>query len=274
MPLQFTVPQYDEAVTNSRGLYAGAHEKQIRNLVYGHSTPTKTLTKSVFTVSGNKIEVKEYNRLQVKEWLHKSRKGNRKKSEEPTERRKDNLHRARVALTRLVHCNSTQNTRFVTLTYAENLTDREQAYADFREMLAKLASAGINPSNVVVDEYQERGAVHFHLIFFSLPYFRNEIFQKLYWPHGFVRIKKLHNPDHAASYLTKYFTKEQKETHLRLYSCTHHLKRPAVLYDAYQQARFVEKILCGQYTFNVSKVYTNPYTGAEVLYYTFLPLQT
>lgn len=103
--------------------------------------------------------------------------------------------------------------RWVTLTYAENMTDTKKLYKDFDKFIKRFRYY-CNKNNYGDVEYinaiepQGRGAWHCHLLFIfegKAPYISNADLKDL-WSHGFVKIKKLDDVDNVGAYLTSYLT--------------------------------------------------------------------
>jgi hypothetical protein len=99
---------------------------------------------------------------------------------------------------------------WVTLTYAENMTDTVRLYKDFKKFNMRLQTY-CEQNNLPYYEYivcaepQARGAWHIHGLFI----FPNKVFiPKLdlerVWGHGFVSIKRPDNADNLGLYLTAY----------------------------------------------------------------------
>lgn len=240
----------------------------------GAANPYKTVFTAKFIVSGNKIEIAHHNKLCSKEWIHKSRpRPYVVQRQEPIERRADNIHRAKQKLHRLTNANLTRNSRFITLTIAENVTDRQKALQMFKKHVAKVEKAGLPYEYVATLETQERGAWHFHLLVFSFPYFKNETFQKLFWPHGFVKIKKLRDPTKGANYLAKYITKETvTDAYLRTYTCSQGLQQPKEIYDTRDQWTILMGLRGKHYCYTESKEYTSKFNKEyKTTYYELLP---
>ncbi len=61
---------------------------------------------------------------------------------------------------------------FMTLTYPSNMTDGERGKHHLRAFLERIRRKFPTASGIWRIEYQERGAVHFHLLFFSLPFWK------------------------------------------------------------------------------------------------------
>ena len=101
---------------------------------------------------------------------------------------------------------------WITLTYAENMTDTIQLYADFVKFNKRFQTYCKNngygkAEYIVMMEPQARGAWHCHLLYlFDLvkaPYIANKTLSDI-WGHGYVKIKKLDNVDNVGAYLTAY----------------------------------------------------------------------
>lgn len=97
--------------------------------------------------------------------------------------------------------------RWVTLTYAENMTDTERLYADFKKFNMRLKYYLKRPYEYIVAmEPQGRGAWHAHLVLIfkdKAPYIPNEDMARV-WGHGFTTTKKLDDVDNVGAYLTAY----------------------------------------------------------------------
>jgi hypothetical protein len=101
--------------------------------------------------------------------------------------------------------------RWVTLTYAENMTDSKRLYADFKKFNMRMRYY-LNQKNkgnyeyIVAMEPQGRGAWHCHVVMIfegQAPFIPNkELFE--IWGHGFVTIKQLDDVDNVGAYLTAY----------------------------------------------------------------------
>jgi hypothetical protein len=103
-----------------------------------------------------------------------------------------------------------KNELFLTLTYAENMTDPKKLYDDVRKFIMRLKyrfkdETTIDYINVV--EPQQRGAWHCHVLlrFNDLKniFVPNQEMAAL-WGHGFVTIKSMKNVDNIGAYLSAY----------------------------------------------------------------------
>lgn len=100
--------------------------------------------------------------------------------------------------------------RFVTLTYAENMTDTKKLYTDLKAFIQRLRYHfnKYKIEYIICIEPQERGAWHAHILFIfdsKPPFIPNEKLREL-WGKGFVSISKVDGIDDLGLYLTSYLT--------------------------------------------------------------------
>lgn len=113
----------------------------------------------------------------------------------------------------LVNTNVTQssNVRWVTLTYADNMTDPKRLYVDFVAFWKRFKryckrNGFRDPEYISVQEPQARGAWHVHAFFIwdgRAPFVPNADLAKL-WGQGFVSVKALNNCDNVGAYFSAY----------------------------------------------------------------------
>lgn len=126
----------------------------------------------------------------------------------------DNLLRTFKKIRALVNANCTDVERlhWVTLTYAENMTDTERLYSDINAFWCRFKryckKHGYTvPEYIMVIEPQGRGAWHAHaLLIWNIkrPFIPNQEFADL-WGQGFVNIKGVpHDCDNIGAYLSAY----------------------------------------------------------------------
>ena len=124
------------------------------------------------------------------------------------------IRRTLAHIRNLVNTNVTEpdNVRWVTLTYAENMTDTKRLYRDYEKFWKKFLywckRNGISkPEYINVIEPQGRGAWHCHVFFIwdeKAPYIpNNEVLQPM-WGHGFTKIKALTDVDNVGAYFSAY----------------------------------------------------------------------
>ena len=129
--------------------------------------------------------------------------------------RRDNIKSLRETikrLRRLINANfeGVDNELFITLTYAENMTDYKRLYGDFKKFYQKLKRKykDIEFRYISVIEPQERGAWHIHLLLKALNrdylFIDNDSVISELWGHGFTKTKRLNVVDNVGAYLTAY----------------------------------------------------------------------
>ena len=144
---------------------------------------------------------------------------------------------------------------FITLTYDDNISDREVFRKDFENFIKKFRRRYGECEYIKPVEYQGRGAIHCHLIiiFEKAPTvsITNENIVKC-WKHGSVDVGTTESPEATAKYLTNFpfeynesnedldywfKTKKQKKServsfyapHEKLYSCSKGIKHPETI---------------------------------------------
>lgn len=78
--------------------------------------------------------------------------------------RRDNAMRSKLSLERLIKANADIFKTFITLTFAENVTDIDKANMKFNTWRTRIKRDNKEFKYICVPEYQKRGAVHYHLI--------------------------------------------------------------------------------------------------------------
>lgn len=96
--------------------------------------------------------------------------------------------------------------KWITLTYAENMTDTKRLYLDFKNFIKRFKYKYGKIEYIVACEPQNRGAWHCHCIIIfdrKAPYIPNKDIESL-WGLGFTKTNKLDNIDNIGAYLTAY----------------------------------------------------------------------
>lgn len=154
-------------------------------------------------------------------------------------RMKSNI-RARNEVRRLVLSNFDKNSKFMTLTFRENLQDLDEANRCFKLFLQSvnryLASRDKqNMKYIAVVEFQKRGAIHYHVICDLKGFPANRLWG--FWKNatgsydGGVDIKRITHVDNVGAYVTKYMVKDLEKADERLigkkcYQRSKNLERP------------------------------------------------
>ena len=123
-----------------------------------------------------------------------------------------------------------KNELFLTLTYAENMTDPKKLYDDLRKFIMRLKyrfeeESTIDYINVV--EPQGRGAWHCHVLlrFNELEniFIPNQEMAEI-WGHGYVTLKSMKNVDNIGAYLSAYLADIELKDGNALHAMTHGLE--------------------------------------------------
>ena len=132
--------------------------------------------------------------------------------EKHSEKRTDNtqeLLRTFATIRALVNtnCKEPRRIRWITLTYAENMTDTKRLHDDFRKFWQRFKRRWGKAEYIAVIEPQGRGAWHVHLIAIwpdVAPYVPKQELAKC-WRHGFVKVNAVtDNCDNLGAYLSAY----------------------------------------------------------------------
>jgi len=96
----------------------------------------------------------------------------REQSEQTTPRQKKNIKRSIMGLRRLIQANLSPTSRplLITLTYAENMQEYQQAREDLESFISNLRFSFPLLRYVAVAEYQKRGAIHYHTLIWGIPF--------------------------------------------------------------------------------------------------------
>lgn len=173
------------------------------------------------------------------------RKGNANVETDKQKNRRQVLNAARNNIIRLVNSNK-DLLSFITLTYAENMKDLSQSKADLHKCINKIQRNIPDFKYLYVLEYQERGAIHYHMlcnypIDFECaksdrrkPQCQKEAenrFMMDYWPYGFVDIRDLHREGNTnvGLYVSTYIVKSLQDVNMngyRVYGYSRNLNKP------------------------------------------------
>jgi hypothetical protein len=171
--------------------------------------------------------------------------------------RKGNVMRAARNLRRIINTNvgMYKNNRggyykpvFVTLNFGRLLTVIKDGNNEFTLFIKRLnyylyGDKKARLKYVAVLEFQKRGALHYHCIFFNLPYISNvsNVIGDL-WKQGFIKINAIDKIQSVGSYVVKYMTKEVIDERLlgfKIYQASQGLFKPVVITDFYKVAELL-----------------------------------
>ena len=203
---------------------------------------TITQFKRRMIVAGNVIEIYEYEKPICKGFAkRKVGRGNslHTSQEVKAHNREKTAQRARAVVRRTANANP-QLKKFLTLTYAENMTDLTKARMDLDKFVKRVKTRYKEFQYIAVVEFQTRGAIHFHLLC-NLPFVDvNDL--ATVWRYGFIKINKIDNVDNVGAYITKYMTKENLDNRLigrKCYSMSKDLNKA----DIYTKEEDIEEVL-------------------------------
>lgn len=203
------------------------------------------------------------------------------KSESYEENREKVINRAKRDLRRLINSNVNQygdeiTPKFVTLTFEENITDVRTANYEFTKFIKRLNYRMFGEKKAilkysVVPEFQKRGAVHYHVVFYNLPYLKADLLSEI-WGNGFIKVNKLKNVDNIGAYVTKYMSKEASDERLegeKLHFSSRGLYKPVELNNV-EDKEIVESLEGSLLLSNLKffSQFSNDYLG-NVDYYQF-----
>ncbi|PLX69963.1 MAG: Rep protein [Denitrovibrio sp.] len=190
-------------------------------------------------ISGNVIEYYSYGKTQYKG--KRGRSGRDKVAEacNKEKNRQVTLMRAKQAIMRTVNANigryGDATPKFVTLTFKDNLKELEIANNEFKKFKQRLQyKVKVDLAYICVPEFQKRGAVHYHVIFFNLIYIDAMSLREI-WRNGFIKINKIDNVVNVGVYVAKYLNKDKVDSRLvgkKCYFTSRGLYKSEVIEDA------------------------------------------
>lgn len=170
--------------------------------------------------------------------------------------RVNNQHKSRNQFRRLITANFDDKSKFITLTFKDNLKDVRTANKEFKKFIQKMRYRYGNFKYANVIQFQNRGAVHYHMMS-DLPYIPHEKLMKI-WGHGFVGINEINHVDNVGAYMMPYMSKDMNDTRLmgeKSYMTSKNLIRPVeILGDE------AEKLIKELDLENKKTVYNSHYT--------------
>jgi len=169
------------------------------------------------------------------------------------DRRLDNIFAVRQKIKRIVTANVTAwgfKPLFVTFTFAENVDDPQMANPLWTIYTKKLNDflykRGLSSAKYLsVVEFQKRGAVHYHTIYFNIPFIEDikVHFAKL-WDNGFIKIISIDHVQYVGAYICKYLQKGLVDERLRqrkAFFTSRKLLRPITIRDEYNCFDYLQK---------------------------------
>ncbi len=178
-----------------------------KNMAYTYDTKV--------VVSGKHSETYHYNKPVLRDYDKPPQKGGKDNKikelnifEQEAIKKKQiqySINRTKTSIRRLVNSNPHLN-KFMTLTFADNITDLTQANYLFNQFIKRISYRYGEFEYLAVPEFQKRGAVHYHLLC-NLPYIEMDALEYI-WGHGMVNIRKTNEVNNLGAYMSKYLGKE------------------------------------------------------------------
>lgn len=204
----------------------------IRPLEYKIQLPHIVPCNQTALICGNVIELTKYERplLCGQNAKHIGRSVSASQEDKKVNRNKV-LTRARHNVRQLANANPDCN-KFLTLTFAENLTDIDEANYLFKKFMGRLKYAfpSLKLKYIAVSEFQKRGAVHYHLLC-NLPYIDVKKLNEI-WGNGYIKLNKIDDVNNVGAYITKYMQKDFDDPRLigkKCYMTSRNLNKPTKL---------------------------------------------
>ncbi|WP_243153487.1 rolling circle replication-associated protein [Senegalia massiliensis] len=123
----------------------------------------------------------------------------------------------RWEIARIIDCNFDNDTKFMTLTFRDNIKDVSYTNKELKKFIKRLnynlyKTKKHHLKYLAVWEKQKRGAIHYHIIFFDFPYIEAIKLEQI-WSQGFIKINKIDvdSKDNRGRYVSKYFSKDIDE---------------------------------------------------------------
>lgn len=234
-------------------------------------------------ISGDIFEIYEYEKpiFEGYEKLEKEKLQGRSSTASMDEKVLNRLrvqNRARRDLKRLINANAGRHfdaetgelysSKFLTFTFADNVTDLDQANGEWKKFRLRLEyRLKKKLEYVVVVEFQKRGAVHYHAVFFNLPWVPAKVISEV-WGQGFIKINRIEEVDNIGAYVSKYMGKNVEDDKLigeKCYFSSRGLFKPLELTDK----ESVEKAAVELRDYQVYETtFKNEYVG-QVIYRQF-----
>jgi hypothetical protein len=180
--------------------------------------------------------------------------------------------RARNTIRRLALSNFSNKSKFLTLTFRENIDDFDRANKMFKAFVRKMKKEQNDFKYLAVIEFQERGSIHYHMLC-NMKYMRaNKI--REHWhsvvgkDNGNIDIQRITHVDNIGAYVVKYMTKSDADERLigkKMYQRSRGMDEPKELVGA--QAEYIMAQLEKEGKKIVySSSYENKQTGNKIEY--------
>lgn len=174
--------------------------------------------------------------------------------------------RARNTIRRLALANFSNKSKFITLTFKENIDDLTLANKFFKAFVRKMKRKQKDFKYLAVIEFQKRGAIHYHMLC-NMDYMKAKEIETM-WGQGFIKINRITHVDNIGAYVVKYMTKEDADERLvgkKMYERSRGMDEPKELVGAQAEYIMAQLEKEGKKIVYSSK-YENRQTGNNIEY--------
>jgi len=181
------------------------------------------------------------------------------KSEEG-KKQKSSINRARDNLILTIESNMTEYTKFLTLTFKENIHKRIEAFEKFKifKKQFKKEFGYLMPYVAITEPQLKRQkkydhkypTIHFHIVVFLDKYLPFKDLKNIWGKYGSLLIKKVDDAKNTGIYFAKYLTKELLDLNKKALTKSRNLKEPIT---EYSHERIIPKNYTYSNTYNVPK---------------------
>jgi len=158
------------------------------------------------------------------------------------------LNRVRSMIYRIVQGNLEQKHKsvFFTLTFAKGKKSLKSSNKTIKSFIRRLKSyLGESPKYIIVPELHKSGNIHYHGVFFGLPYINILDFKNKIWRNGSVDLQLPKQIKSVARYLCKYMTKDTIENlpiNQKSYFTSRNLRVPITTFDDFDHERIIKPL--------------------------------
>lgn len=194
-----------------------------------------------------------------------------------------NIIRSKLECQRLAKCNIDEWSIFITLTFAENITDINYANKKLRYFCDKVRRVFPNFMYLCIPEFQKRGAVHYHILSNIDINNKDLIYKQIdnekylhikYWNEGFTSVEKVKgDKKKVIGYISKYMTKDIDNRLFghRRYFYSQNIKKPITEYldiNNPKHLNYLNKLINNK-NIVYENIYVNPYNNEIVSFKEF-----
>lgn len=154
-------------------------------------------------------------------------------------RKQKHYKNMRFEIARIIDSNFDQQNKFITLAFKENIQEIDETNHEFNKFIKRLnyhvyQSKKAQLKYLAIWEKQKRGAIHYHIILFDLPYIPHSELMEI-WGHGLVWINQVDvdSVENRGRYVSKYFDKdlELKEHKKKAFFKSQNLVLPKITFQ-------------------------------------------